>query len=48
MGKHRRGCYEDPELPPQAFRVLQMLVERPGELISREEFHRAVAGRHVR
>jgi TolB-like protein/DNA-binding winged helix-turn-helix (wHTH) protein len=30
------------KLPPQAFHVLQMLVERPGQLISREEFHRAL------
>ena len=30
------------KLPPQAFQVLQMLVERPGQLISREEFHRAL------
>ena len=30
------------KLPPQAFRILQMLVERPGQLISREEFHRAL------
>ena len=30
------------KLPPQAFRVLQMLVERPGQLISREEFQRAL------
>jgi DNA-binding winged helix-turn-helix (wHTH) protein len=30
------------KLPPQAFRVLQMLVERPGQLITREEFHRAL------
>lgn len=30
------------KFPPQAFLVLQMLVERPGQLISREEFHRAL------
>src|SRR5438552_1793607 len=30
------------KFPPQAFRVLEMLVERPGRLISREEFHRAL------
>jgi DNA-binding winged helix-turn-helix (wHTH) protein len=30
------------KLPPQAFRVLQMLVESPGQLISREGFHRAL------
>ncbi len=30
------------KLPPQAFHVLQMLVERPGQLIRREEFHRAL------
>jgi TolB-like protein/DNA-binding winged helix-turn-helix (wHTH) protein len=30
------------KLPPQAFQVLRMLVERPGQLISREEFHRAL------
>jgi TolB-like protein/DNA-binding winged helix-turn-helix (wHTH) protein len=30
------------KLPPQAFTVLQMLVERPGQLISREEFQRAL------
>jgi TolB-like protein/DNA-binding winged helix-turn-helix (wHTH) protein len=30
------------KFPPQAFRVLQMMVERPGQLISREEFHRAL------
>lgn len=30
------------KLPPQAFLVLQMLVEQPGQLISREEFHRAL------
>lgn len=30
------------KFPPQAFRVLQMLVERPSQLISREEFHRAL------
>jgi hypothetical protein len=30
------------KLPPQAFHVLQMLVERAGQLISRHEFHRAL------
>ena len=30
------------KLPPQAFQVLQMLVERPGQLTSREELHRAL------
>lgn len=30
------------KFPPQAFRVLQMLVERPGHLITREEFHRVL------
>jgi TolB-like protein/DNA-binding winged helix-turn-helix (wHTH) protein len=30
------------KLPPQAFRVLQMLVESPGQLISREGFYRAL------
>ena len=29
-------------LAPQAFHVLQMLIERPGELVTREEFHRAL------
>jgi len=30
------------KLSPQAFRVLQMLLDRPGELVAREEFHRAL------
>jgi TolB-like protein/DNA-binding winged helix-turn-helix (wHTH) protein len=30
------------KFPPQAFRVLQILVERPGQLISREELHRSL------
>jgi len=30
------------KLAPQAFRVLQMLLERPGQLVTREEFHRAL------
>ena len=30
------------KLPPQAFRVLQTLVDRPGQLVTREEFHRAL------
>jgi len=30
------------KLPPQAFRVLQMLLENPGQLITRDEFHRAL------
>lgn len=30
------------KFPPQAFQVLKMLVEHPGQLISREEFHRAL------
>jgi len=30
------------KLPPQSFRVLQTLLDRPGELVTREEFHRAL------
>jgi len=30
------------KVPPQAFRVLQMLLDRPGQLVTREEFHRAL------
>jgi len=30
------------KLPPQAFRVLQMLLDRPGQLVTRDEFHRAL------
>ena len=30
------------KFPPQAFRVLQMLLDRPGQLVTREEFHRAL------
>ena len=30
------------KLAPQAFRVLQMLLERQGQLVTREEFHRAL------
>ncbi|HKF05147.1 MAG TPA: winged helix-turn-helix domain-containing protein [Candidatus Sulfotelmatobacter sp.] len=30
------------KLPPQAFRVLQTLLDRPGQLVTREEFHRAL------
>jgi Tol biopolymer transport system component/DNA-binding winged helix-turn-helix (wHTH) protein len=30
------------KLPPQAFRVLQMLLERPGQLVTRDEFHHAL------
>jgi len=30
------------KLPPQSFRVLQTLLDRPGELVSREEFHRTL------
>src|SRR5215467_5194663 len=29
-------------LPPQSFRVLQTLLDRPGELVTREEFRRAL------
>src|SRR5467141_1932385 len=29
-------------LPPQAFQVLRMLLERPGELVTREELHQAL------
>ncbi|HVT98009.1 MAG TPA: winged helix-turn-helix domain-containing protein [Acidobacteriaceae bacterium] len=28
------------KLPPQAFEVLRVLLERPGELVTRQEFHR--------
>jgi DNA-binding winged helix-turn-helix (wHTH) protein len=30
------------KLPPQAFRVLQTLLDRPGQLVTREEFHRTL------
>lgn len=30
------------KLPPQAFKVLQTLLDRPGQLVTREEFHRAL------
>src|SRR5215470_11753469 len=30
------------KLTPQSFRVLQTLLDRPGELVTREEFHRAL------
>ena len=29
-------------LAPQAFQVLRMLLERPGELVTREELHQAL------
>src|SRR6267142_185426 len=29
-------------LPPQAFQVLRMLLERPGELVTREDLHQAL------